>query len=143
MPPDGRRSHLRPVPPPGGLAERAQEEDSGTLGVTPPMRRGHSGGFITDVLVELGYVDEERVEKAITEARTAGRPPETLLLENGNINGDQLSRAIAERYGLDYVDLSEYQVDMAAANLIPVTMARRYQVVPVGYAGKDKLLLAM
>ncbi len=41
------------------------------------------------------------------QARTAGRTPESLLLEQGAINSDQLSRAIAERYGLDHVDLSD------------------------------------
>ena len=44
----------------------------------------------------------------------------------GGDPADQLSRAVAERYGLDHVDLSLFQVDMAAANLISVSSARRY-----------------
>ena len=47
-----------------------------------------------------------RARQAIEEARTAGRPPERLLLEQGAIDADQLSRAVAERYGLDHIDLS-------------------------------------
>src|SRR5262249_17761896 len=54
-----------------------------------------------------------------------------------------LSRAVAERYGLDHVDLSAYKVDMAAANLIPVTTARRYNAIPVGFVDKGTLLVAM
>ena len=69
----------------------------------------------------------------IAEARTAGRSPETLMVEQGLIDGDQLSRAMAERYGLDHVDLNAYQVDMGAANLVSVQTARRYRAVPVGY----------
>ena len=53
------------------------------------------------------------------------------------------SRAVAERYGLDHIDLSAYQVDMAAANLIPVDTARRYAALPVGFVDKGVLLLAM
>ena len=34
------------------------------------------------------------------------------------IDSEQLSRATAERYGLDFVDLSLFKVDMGAANLI-------------------------
>ena len=115
----------------------------GTPGLTPPSRAGRSSGFVTDVLVELGFVDEERARQAIEEARTAGRPPEQLLLEQGAITADQLSRAIAERYGLDHIDLSAYQVDMAAANLISVNTARRYRALPVGFVDKETLLVAM
>ncbi len=65
-----------------------------------------------------------------------------LLLEQGTINSEQLSRAVAERYGLDHVDLSIYHVDVAAAALFPVTMARRYKAVPVGYVDPHTLLVA-
>ena len=112
-------------------------------GLTPPLARGRSSGFVTDVLVDLGFVADERARQAIEEARTAGRPPEQLLLEQGAINADQLSRAVAERYGLDHVDLSAYQVDMAAANLISVNTARRYRALPVGFVDKETLLVAM
>jgi type IV pilus assembly protein PilB len=136
--------HLRPVPESGdSTAPVLQPEQEGTAGLTAPRRRGRSGGFITDVLVELGFVAEERAHQAIEEARTAAMPPEAVLLQHSAINGDQLSRAIAERYGLDHIDLSEYPVDMAAANLIPVGTARRYRALPVGFIDKQTLLVAM
>jgi type IV pilus assembly protein PilB len=141
-----RPGHLRPVPAPGteGAAARELEpEQRGTQGLTPPLTRSHSGRFITDVIVELGYVSSDRVDQVVAEARTAGRSPETLMLEQGLLDGDQLSRAMAERYGLDHVDLNTYQVDMAAANLINVQTARRYRAVPVGYIDETTLLLAM
>jgi len=137
-------SHLRPVPDSGGsAAPKIEAESQGTLGLTPPQTRGRSQGFITDVLVELGYVPEDRVVQAVEEARRAGAPPEALLLTQGAITGDQLSRATAERYGLDHLDLSSFQVDMAAANLIPVNTARRYRALPVSFIDKSTLLVAM
>ncbi len=137
-------AHLRPVPDTGDSTALAlKPQEVGTLGLTPPVTRGRSSGFVTDVLVELGYVPEDRARQAIEEARTAARPPEALLLEQGAVNGDQLSRAVAERYGLDHVDLSAYQVDMAAANLISVNTARRYRALPVGFVDKETLLVAM
>jgi type IV pilus assembly protein PilB len=143
---DGRDfpSHLRPVPESGdSTAPVLSDEQSGTPGLTPPHTRGRSTGFLTDVLVELGYVPNERALQAVEEARTAGRRPEQLLQEQGAITADQLSRATAERYGLDHIDLSAYQVDMAAANLIPVNTARRYRAIPVGFVNKETLLLAL
>jgi type IV pilus assembly protein PilB len=136
--------HLRPVPDSGGSAAPAMPGpgEGGTLGLTPPLHRGHSRGFITDVLVELGYASAETVQAAVEESRTAGVPPEAMLLTNGTISSDQLSRATAERYGLDHVDLNTYQVDVAAAALFPVTMARRYKAVPVGFVDSKTLLVA-
>ncbi|MDX6616779.1 MAG: type pilus assembly protein PilB, partial [Solirubrobacterales bacterium] len=87
-------------------------------------------------------VSAERAERAVSEARNAGRPPEELLLEEGIIDSDQLSRAVAERYGLDHLDLGEYHVDMAAANLVPVSAARKNDALPVGYFDKKTLLVA-
>ena len=137
-------SHLRPVPDSGdSTAPVLDPAAGGTLGLTPPQVRGRSSGFVTDVLVDLGYVADDVARQAIETARTAGRPPERLLIEQGAITADQLSRAVAERYGLDHVDLSSYQVDMAAANLISVNTARRYRALPVGFADKETLLVAM
>jgi type IV pilus assembly protein PilB len=137
-------SHLRPVPDSGDSTAPALDPTAGgTPGLTPPMVRGRSSGFVTDVLVDLGYVPEDRARMAIEEARTAGQPPERLLLGQGAIDADQLSRAVAERYGLDHVDLANYQVDMAAANLISVNTARRYRALPVGFVDKGTLLVAM
>jgi type IV pilus assembly protein PilB len=137
-------SHLRPVPDSGDSTAPALEpEAGGPPGLTPPRVRGRSSGFVTDVLVDLGYVSDDVARQAIEAARTAARPPERLMMEQGAINADQLSRAVAERYGLDHVDLSAYQVDMAAANLISVNTARRYQALPVGFVDKETLLVAM
>ena len=136
--------HLRPVPESGDSTAPALDPQAGGIpGLTPPRTRGRSSGFVTDVLVELGIVADERARLAIEEARSAGLSPERLLLEQGAIGADQLSRAVAERYGLDYVDLSVYHVDMAAANLISVNTARRYKALPVGFVDEKTLLVAM
>ena len=130
--------HLRAVedvePPKSG---------SGVDGLTPPPRRGGTGRFLTDVLIERGYTDKESVEKAIEKAREAGVTPERLLLDQHAISPEQLSLAIAERYGLDHLDLAIFNVDMAAANLISASAARRYGAVPVAFIDEGTLLLAM
>ncbi len=112
-------------------------------GVTPPTRRGGSGRFITDVIVELGLVERERVRAALEAGRDAGHTPERVLLDTGALTTDQLARAVAERYGLDHLDLNVFKVDMAAANLISSTAARRYEAVPVSFVDDRTLMVAM
>jgi len=133
------KGHLRAVAT--ATAEPAPETASS--GITAPRSRGGSSRFLTDVLTDLGYVDGERVERAIEEGRATGRPPERVLLEAGIVNPDQLSRAIAERYGLDHLDLAAFNIDMTAANLLSATAARRYGAVPVAFIDEKTLLLAM
>jgi type IV pilus assembly protein PilB len=137
-------THLQAVPDFDGsaAAPALPPEEAGTPGLTPPLQRGHSRGFITDVLVELGYVAEATVRAAVEASRAAGKTPESLLLSQGAITEEQLARATAERYGLDHVDLALYGVDLAAAALFPVPLARRYMAVPVGYVDAQTLLVA-
>jgi type IV pilus assembly protein PilB len=112
-------------------------------GVTAPSRRGGSSRFLTDVLIELGYCERERVESALVEARSSGIAPERVLLDQHIITQEQLSRAIAERYGLDHLDLGVFKVDMAAVNLLNASAAKRYGAVPVAYADEDTLVLVV
>jgi type IV pilus assembly protein PilB len=127
-----------------GAATAAAEKPAASFnGLTPPRRRGGSGRFLTDVLVDLGFADRDKVEKATEESRSAGTPPEKLLLEQNVITSEQLSRAIAERYGLDHLDLNAFNVDMAAANLLNASAARRYGAVPVSYVDEHTVMVAM
>jgi type IV pilus assembly protein PilB len=137
--------HLRPVPASGNEegALARQTESDGPSGITAPSRRGGSGRFLTDVIVELRFVDRERVAAAVESARGAGQTPERVLLESGAITADQLARAVAERYGLDHLDLTAFKVDMGAANLISSAAARRYEAVPVSFVSERTLLVAM
>ena len=112
-------------------------------GLYPPLRSGRSARMIGEVIVDLGYADRETVEHAVATARAEGRPTGQVLVELGVLRHDQLARAVAERFGLDYVDLSVYDLDMGAVNLIRSETAKRYQAVPVGYTDDGTLLLAM
>src|SRR3954452_9244888 len=113
-------------------------------GITPPRRTGGgSARFLTDVIVELGFVDRPRVEQAIEAARATGTTPEEGLLDQGALSADNLARAVAERHGLDHLDLSAFAVDMSAANLVAPASAKRYEAVPVSFIGERGLLLAM
>ena len=142
-----KRLHLRPVPesgaPQAAAASAASHAPPPFDGVTAPTRRGGSGRFLTDVIVEMGICDAERVEAAIAAARAGGTTPEHVLLEQGAITSDELARATAERFGLDHLDLNAVRVDMAAANLVNATAAKRYDAVPVGFLPNRTLLVAM
>jgi type IV pilus assembly protein PilB len=136
--------------PPAGLAAEAPserpadapDERSGS-GLYPPRRPGRSTRMIGEVVVDLGFADRDTVEDAVASARAQGRPTGLVLVEQGVLRHDQLARVVAERFGLDYIDLAVYDLDMGAVTLLSPDAAKRYQAVPVGFADDGALLLAM
>jgi type IV pilus assembly protein PilB len=118
-------------------------QDERMLGLTRPSTRGRSVRRIGEVIVSLGFADAQVVEAAVEMARDRGEPTGQVLLETAVLTSDQLAHAVAERFGLDYVDLSIFKADMGAANLVSPAAARRYQAVPVAYLDERTILVAM
>jgi type IV pilus assembly protein PilB len=99
--------------------------------------------MIGEVVVDLGFADRDTVEEAVRVAREQGRPTGEVLVAQGVLRHDQLARVVAERFGLDYIDLSVYDLDMGAVHLIGADAAKRYRAVPVGFTEDGTLVLAM
>src|SRR3954469_5675558 len=137
-------SHLRPVPSGTTSAALAHAEPPPDWdGITAPLSRRGTSRFLSDVIIELGYAPRETVEAAIETARQQGTTPESILVDQGLLSLDQLSRAVATRHGLDHLDLSVFKVDMAAANLMTSANAKRYDAVPVAFVNERTVLVAM
>jgi len=133
-----------PAAQPGGPETSPEPEQKGPgTGLYPPRRTGRSTRMIGEVVVDLGFADREQVDEAVETARSQGRPTGLVLVEQGVLRHDQLARVVAERFGLDYVDLAIYDLDMGAANLLNSEASKRYQSVPIGFSDDGTLLLAM
>jgi type IV pilus assembly protein PilB len=112
-------------------------------GVTTPSRRGGSGRVLSDVIVDLEFAARAAVDAAVDKASAEGVAAERVLLAEGTITEDQLARAVAERFGLDHIDLGVYRVDPDAAKLVTPAAVGRYQAIPVAFADERTLLVAM
>jgi type IV pilus assembly protein PilB len=124
-------------PPPS-----ARRRDQMPPGIVPLSRHGRLPRLIGDVVVDLGFADRDAVEAAVAAARTQARTTGEVLVEHGTLTADQLARVLAERFGVDYVDLGEFPFDHAAARLLPADAARQYDAVPIGFLDDRTLLLA-
>jgi type IV pilus assembly protein PilB len=122
-------------------ADTIEREDMS--GITKPASRASTPRFLTDVIVAMGLASQRQVDDALESSRMSGTTPENALLDHGVLTQDALARALAERYGLDHIDLGLFQVDMSAANLVSTAVAKRYHAVPVSFANKRTLLVAM
>jgi type IV pilus assembly protein PilB len=58
------------------------------------------------------------------------------------VSSGQLAHALAERNGLDFVDLNVFDVDKGAAALIDGEKARSYRTIPIAFLADRTLLVA-
>jgi type IV pilus assembly protein PilB len=134
---------MNPPTQAAAAAKPAQGKPKKGNGVTTPSRRGGSGRVLTDVIVDLGFVEREAMDEAVEMAHSAGSAAERVLVTTGAITEGELARAVAERFGLDHLDLQVYRVDPDAAKLVTPAAIKRYQAVPVAFHSERTLLVAM
>jgi type IV pilus assembly protein PilB len=111
-------------------------------GLVPPTKRTGVKRRIGDVIVQLGFAERELVEQVVENGRHDGVPLGQALMDAGIVNSGQLAQALAERNGLDYVDLNAFDVDRGAASLLDGEKARRYRTVPIAFLAERTLLVA-
>jgi type IV pilus assembly protein PilB len=111
-------------------------------GLTPPTQRTGAKRRIGDVIVMLGFAEREKVEAVVANGDRRGEPLGQVLISAGVVDSTQLAHALAERNGLDFVDLNRFEVDNGAANLIDAAKARRYRTIPIAFLGEGTLLVA-
>jgi type IV pilus assembly protein PilB len=97
---------------------------------------------LADVLLEEGLITAEQLEKATAEQERLGRTLGRVLIDLGMVKETDLVAALAGQVGLDYVDLSDQQIDPAAASLVSEQVARRYRAMPIGFED-GRLIVAM
>jgi type IV pilus assembly protein PilB len=111
-------------------------------GLTPPTERSGVTRRIGDVIVQLGFAERAVVEQVVDRGRREGRPLGQALIEARVVSSGQLAQALAERNGLDYVDLNNFDVDRGATAMIDGEKARRYRTVPIAFLAERTLLVA-
>ncbi len=95
------------------------------------------------LLINRGLLTVEQVKLAFEEQRLTGRRLGEIAVGHGWVTGADLSRALADQFGVEYVDLSEVEPDRDAATLLQKELAFRYQALPIRFLANDLLLVAV
>ena len=91
------------------------------------------------LLVRDGLLTVEQLEEALAEKEDNGKRLGEIIVERGWVSGSALARALAEQHELEYIDLTNVELDPAATSLLPEKFARRYHALPVQF--EDEALL--
>jgi type IV pilus assembly protein PilB len=94
------------------------------------------------VLVKSGIITIDQLGQALGRAKERGVNLARVLIEDKLLTEEQFVGTLAEQLGLEFVDLSTYPVDPAAAALVSENLARRYLAMPIGW-WEGRLIVAM
>ena len=132
------------------VADDLDEHDLGERGVTTDdvleniVRSQRTSKLrLGDILKEMGLVTDEQVESAIGRQKETRKRLGQLLLEDGVVTQLDLTKALAQKFGVSFLDLTSTRFDAAATAYIDEKLARRYGAVPVRFLDDGTLLVAM
>jgi type IV pilus assembly protein PilB len=95
------------------------------------------------LLINRGLLTVDQVKQAFEEQRLTGRRLGEIAVGHGWVTGSDLAQALADQFGVEYVDLSEVEPDRDAATLLQKELAFRYQALPIRFLANDLLLVAV
>jgi type IV pilus assembly protein PilB len=97
---------------------------------------------VEDELVTAGAIAREKLEELQAKAEKEKTPIFGLLVKEGGVSNEQLTKVIAHTNKVPYVNLSTAHVDVKVLQLLPQDIAERYMAVPLGEM-QHRLVIAM
>ena len=84
---------------------------------------------VIGIVRDGGYITEEQVAAADTDARNPGESKLKFLMRAGTLNRDLIGQAIAESYKIPYADLNSKMPTAEQVMKIPPQVSRAYRVI--------------
>lgn len=88
-----------------------------------------------EILVGWGVVNDSTVEEALAYGEAHGKRIGEALVELERCSEDDVTKALATQFGLEYIDLDHKPVDQDVLSLIPPKLIEDYLVLPLGEDG--------
>ncbi|WEK53399.1 MAG: ATPase, T2SS/T4P/T4SS family [Candidatus Cohnella colombiensis] len=95
-----------------------------------------------DLLVDSGIISDEQLQEALVEQRKTKQKLGDHLISQGYITEQQLIEVLEFQLGIPHVSLFKYQIEPSIVHIIPESLARRHQAIPLQKDG-NRLLVAM
>lgn len=95
-----------------------------------------------DLLVDAGVITNDQLMSALKSQKESHRRLGDELIATGVITERQLIDALMMQLGIDYVELSNYDIPPEMAQVLSKNIAKKHSVVPIRTRG-DELYLAM
>ncbi|MFK5921771.1 MAG: GspE/PulE family protein [Verrucomicrobiota bacterium] len=95
--------------------------------------------FLLELLEENGTVTAPDLEQARHRKKNTQSVID-VLLETGKVSEEDLARTLAVSSGMDFVDLTQAEIDESVVEAVDKDAARRYKIIPINYNGSQMLV---
>lgn len=97
---------------------------------------------VEDQLVEDKLIERERLDDLRKKSEQTTTPLFALLVSDGGVNPEDLTRVTAKITKIPYVNLANAPIEQSTLELLPQDIAERYMAVPLGEM-QHRLVIAM
>jgi type IV pilus assembly protein PilB len=126
------RAARPPLRSPKRSADAAADSVPGTG--TPHPAGGGDGNnrrLLGSILVEQGHLEEDELAAAIEAHQKSGERLGEALIRSGVLSEVQVSMALAEQYGIEWIDISQVIPDPTVSDRLPEQKARDLNALPL------------
>jgi len=95
-----------------------------------------------ELLLKAQLLNQQQLQKALDEQKASGGKLGEILQHLGYVSEDDIIECLSHQFGVPSINLRHFEIDPNVAKLIPVDLARKYNVIPVNKTGAT-LTLAM
>lgn len=97
---------------------------------------------LTELLINKKLITQEQLNKALEVQEKRGGKLSDIIVELDFIKENDLMSVMGQGLGFPLIDLKRLKIDNQTAKIIPLQVARHYQIIPVSKMG-DTITLAM
>ncbi|MDP2927523.1 MAG: ATPase, T2SS/T4P/T4SS family [Candidatus Omnitrophota bacterium] len=97
---------------------------------------------LTEILINNKLITAEHLAQALKLQTTKGGKLSDIIVELKFVKESELITTLSEGLGLPLIDLKRFKIDLDIVKIIPVNIARHYQIIPISKMG-DTITLAM
>jgi type IV pilus assembly protein PilB len=95
-----------------------------------------------ELLLKAQLINQQQLTKALEDQKAGGGKLGEVLQKLGYVTEDDVIECLSHQFGVPSINLRHFEIDAAVAKIIPVDLARKYNVIPVNKTGAT-LTLAM
>jgi len=88
-----------------------------------------------ELLIEWGVINEKALKEGLEYGMEHSKRIGEALVETEACSEDEVCKALAHQFGLEYIDLDQHRVDRGMLDLIPTKLIEDYQVLPLADDG--------
>lgn len=88
-----------------------------------------------ELLVKKSLISEQQLNEALELQKQEGTRIGEILIKMGLVSENEILKTLSEQFGIPLIDMEHTKINENIINMIPVTTARRYSIIPVKKAG--------